>query len=213
MWNTVKSYVHFCGLALKENLPSGRVKLIRIAWLILAFLLGWIINAFFGINLKDVAKAIYYLLPWYGWVFTLLGFAICFSLFIIDGARRFYERTVREINAEHITIMGEHVSCAKKLHASSMAYGMAYTVYNLPDIDQATTIPVDGIKYIDASIHQNIQNFFSREDLKAYLEGLQPVSGDANTQKMRAESQMYRLERLSLEQQRAISSKDKIQKR
>jgi hypothetical protein len=70
------------------------------AWLILIFVLAWIINAYLGIKLQDLVKAIYHLLSWYVWIFILLGLAIFFLLFLIDGARRLHERTVSELKAK-----------------------------------------------------------------------------------------------------------------
>lgn len=107
MWNYIKSYAKFCGLAIKEKLPSGRLKLLRTVWLIIAFLLSWVISSFLGIKLVDVFKAIYHLMPLYVWAYVGLGAVILFLSFLIDGARHFHERTTTEANESYQRAVSE----------------------------------------------------------------------------------------------------------
>lgn len=79
----------------------------KIVWVIGAFILGWIVNAYLGYKLKDVAEGTYNLLSWYVWIFIALGLAIFFLLFLVDGARRYHERITNELTTDYRTHIEE----------------------------------------------------------------------------------------------------------
>lgn len=98
MWNSIKIYLHFCRLAFKERFPTGRYGLLKkVVWPLLVFSIAWVLGAYFGIPLRSLAMPVYSLLPGTMWIVVILLFVVAFLLFLIEGARRFNERTIMEI--------------------------------------------------------------------------------------------------------------------
>ena len=72
----------------------------RILYVILVFILGWVVADFLGVKLIDLVKPIYHLLSIQSWVMVALVIAILFLLSLIDGSRRYHERITRELSAK-----------------------------------------------------------------------------------------------------------------
>lgn len=94
-------YLRFYWLALKEYLPERRRKLLRIIWLVLAFILGWIVADIFGIPLIRPLKWTYHLMPGSYWAIAGLLCFVVFQCFVIEGARRYHERIVAGLEKQH----------------------------------------------------------------------------------------------------------------
>lgn len=99
VWGYLKSYAKFCVLAFKEEFGLiGRHKLMKWLYLLIAFIVVGFIGDFLGIPLVELVKPIFNLLSLEWWIRISLAVVILFLLFIVDGSRRFNERTVRELN-------------------------------------------------------------------------------------------------------------------
>lgn len=97
VWNSIKGYCAFCRLAFAEKFLSRRYKLLKkVVWPLALFLVAWVLGAYFGIALKSVVAPIYNLLPGLAWIIIVLGLVIVFLLCLIDGARRYHNRTVNQ---------------------------------------------------------------------------------------------------------------------
>jgi len=90
----LRTYFGFYWLALKEYLPERRRELLRIVYLVAVFIIGWIVADFFGVALINPLKWVYHLMPGSAWAIVGLLVVIAFQCFVIEGARRVYDRTI-----------------------------------------------------------------------------------------------------------------------
>jgi hypothetical protein len=90
----LKPYFRFYWLALKEYLPERRRKRLRVAYLVVVFVVGGIVADFYGVPLVKPLKWAFNLLPASYWVIATLLAVIIFKSSIIEGARRVHERTI-----------------------------------------------------------------------------------------------------------------------
>jgi hypothetical protein len=97
MLDFLKGYFNFCSLAFTEIKPSRGGKLMKVIYSLALFILGTVIGGVLGIRYLDIIK----LLPWYWWGIIILFTAIIFLLSIIEGARRFHEKTIEVLSDQH----------------------------------------------------------------------------------------------------------------
>lgn len=83
----------FYWLTLKEHLQENRLKRLKAAWAVIAFIMFVVIADLLGIPLINPLKWVYHLIPNKAWVIIGLLLVIAFQCFLIEGARRVYERT------------------------------------------------------------------------------------------------------------------------
>ena len=101
MRNWLKPYLAFCRLAFNEEYkPVRGYRPLRILYLLIGFIVAEVLNLFFGLNLWQLIKPVKELLSNSTWIIIGLGLAIFFLLSVIDGARRYHERTVGELKAD-----------------------------------------------------------------------------------------------------------------
>jgi hypothetical protein len=181
MWNSIKSYLAFCDVALRENLPSRRLKLMRIAWVIVAFILGWIVSAYLGYKLKDVAEGIYNLLSWYSWIFIALGLVSFFLLFLINGARRYHERITKELNDAYDAEVNEWRTYADKIHRLSIVYGMALEADDIIGFCSNTLSP-EAITRLNAHINNGIHNSLGTQARDNYYQNMPDLPKEGESQ-------------------------------
>jgi hypothetical protein len=178
MWKRIKSYIKsyfkFCGLSLQEKLPSRRVKFIRVVYLIVAFILGWIVNAYFGIKLEDLFRAIYHLRPWYEWIFVGLGVVVLFLLFLIDGARQCHERITSELNDVHGTEISEWRRHADRIYRLSLVYGMALEADDIINFCYGSLTQEQSVR-LDSHINSGIQQCLGTPARDSYYDRVPPV--------------------------------------
>lgn len=103
----LKQYCNFCLLALKELFPSKRRKLLKAILTVLGFIAFVVVSDYLGIPLHNALKPVYGLLTVQVWIMIILGAVIFFLLFLIDGARRYHDRTISEINEAHKSTLRE----------------------------------------------------------------------------------------------------------
>lgn len=61
------------------------------------FVVLFFVADYLGVPLRQIVAPVYHLLPALWWVIILLSLAAIFLLFVIEGARRFHEKTVRDL--------------------------------------------------------------------------------------------------------------------
>lgn len=103
----LKPYFRFYWLALHEYVPQRRRKRLRVAYLVLAFIVDGIVADSFGAPLVKPLKWSYNLLPGSYWVIFVLLAVIIFKGYSIGGPRRVYEKRVWLQNVKDWFKIGE----------------------------------------------------------------------------------------------------------
>jgi hypothetical protein len=94
----IKAYVKFFGQALSQHLPHAKYKpVITWVWRVVLFVIFFFVADYLGVPLRQLVAPVYHLLPALWWVIVLLSLVLIFLLLVIEGARRFHEKTVRDL--------------------------------------------------------------------------------------------------------------------
>lgn len=144
-------------------------------------ILGWIVNAFFGIKLLDLAKPVYYFLHWYGLVIIVLLGVIVFWMLLLDGARRYHERIVAERKAAQESEINNWILRADRIHRLSMARGMIQQAEDIISFFR-TPLPPSQLRYLDSNINSTLQQCLGTEFRNEYYRHIGEVPEPANEQ-------------------------------
>src|SRR5258708_10811289 len=150
----LKSYLKFFWLAIGELLPSRKRKVMRIMIIALGAFVTWILSTFFGVPLIRPILWMYNLLPGFYWAGLLLLAIILLLLYVIEGAQRLYERTLRELGAE--------VKAAEKL---SRIQGNGEPIYRQCSPDAKEALPRNTLYYWLNDIENAISEAFGQQNL------------------------------------------------
>jgi hypothetical protein len=175
MRNWLKSYFAFCGLAFNEEYkPVRGYKPMRWLWLLIAFILGVVVSDFFGIALLDLIKPIIKLLPYQWWIVIVLAGIILFLLSLVDGARRYHARKIKELGEAHAADISERKQHEDIMHRLSIVYGM---VLQADDTirDFKTPLPKDALTYLNSHIDNALYNSFGAQGRDGYYENMRGI--------------------------------------
>jgi hypothetical protein len=104
MWKQIKPYFAFCRLIFDEKFkPIRRHKAMKYVSILFAFILGVVVSNFLGIPWLDLVKPIFRILSYQWWIIIGLLVVIAFWMLLLDGARKYHERIVRELSADFQT--------------------------------------------------------------------------------------------------------------
>lgn len=100
MW--LKTYLNFCRLAFDERFkPLKGYKPVRWLSVFIVFVVGTVLGDALGYSLLDLAKPVIRLQTPDHWLATGLFGVILFLLFLIDGARRYHDKVIKELIAQN----------------------------------------------------------------------------------------------------------------
>ena len=156
MWQRIKNYLSFCGLAFIEKFqPVWRNKPMKILYIIVGFIIVEILNLFFGYPLWQLIKPIYQLLPSQTWIIFLLVFIIFILMMTLDGARQFHERTVRELNINHYSEISGWQTHTDRIRRLSIAFSAAREVLDIIN-SSGGTVSKDALQRLDSNIKNDL---------------------------------------------------------
>lgn len=182
MWRRVEPYINFCRLSLYEFKSGREGKWMRLFYLAAGFLIAVVLDLILGIPVRQWAKAVFDLLHWHWWVVIFLSLVTFFLLLVIEGARRYHERTVKELNAEHASDISERKGHADIMHRLSIVYGM---VLQADDTirDFSTPLPKEALVYLNAHIDNALYQCFGAQGRDKYYEGMRGMPDTAELQR------------------------------
>jgi len=155
-----RSYLNFCWFALKERVTSRGRKLIKITLSILGLLITWVLSTLLGVPLTQPLKWIYHLLPGLLWLVVALLVLILFLLQLMEGGRRLYERTLRELD--------KAMKFAEKL---GRIHGVGETIYLRCSPDSTQPLPKKELQMWVNSIENTLRDEFGEAGIAGFYKG------------------------------------------
>lgn len=182
MRSWLKSYLTFCGLALKEFKSGREAKWMRLFYLASGFVIAIVLDLVLGIPVRQWAKSIFDLLHWHWWIVIFLSLVALFLMIIIEGARRYHHKTVKELNAEHVSDADERERRADIIYRLGVVFGM---ILQADDTirDYSTPLPKEALVYLNANIDSTLYQCFGAQGRDEYYEHKRPVPDSADEQR------------------------------
>ena len=111
-----------------------------------------------------------------------LGLVILFLLSVIDGARRYHNRRVEELNAEHASEIREREGYADRIDRLNIVYGMAVEARDLV-LSYSIPLPKEALEWLDSNIKGALQHCFGAQGRDEYYQGMRPIPDSADEQR------------------------------
>lgn len=185
MWNEIKSYFKFCGLALAQDYHHSRwYRLLSATYVrankIANYALGTTTSALVILGVYSYRAT---LLSNKRWVaIVTLSLVVVFLLWLIGVVKRYHERTLNEITLELGRAMEDMRAREERIHELTLAYGMALEASHLIEVFH-DVLPQDRLKHLQAYIHEAMLKSLGAEERDRFLKWEPPLPDRDDAQK------------------------------
>lgn len=192
----------------------------RVIGSIVVFVLGFVVSDYYGVPLKQIAAPVYRLLPGLGWLVLLLLFVIVFLLLLMEGARRYHVRIVRDILSITDKAISDYQALSVRIERLTLLEGRYISLYSLLDLrshpgNSGSPLLAYEIEYHEANLFNTLSDYYGQEFRDGYFKELGDIPEELALQRVRFERHYASLERhiKSANAQRQATLEDARRKR
>ena len=201
MWNSIRTFIHFCRLAFNERFPTGWGRRLRRAfWSVLVFVFGFVVSDYLGVPLKTIIAPIYNLLPGLVWLVVVLLLMIGMLLLVMEGARRYHMRIVAEILNATEKAFVDHKTQSTRIERLTLLEGRYLSLYLLLDLrtwpgNSGPPLLASEIQYQEANLFNTLSDYYGSHFRDNYFDELRNIPEQLSLQRDRMERHYASLER------------------